>query len=252
MNNENNGLNVTNRLITKEAERRGWKVSVVESTHNPNQTLLRAEKDGKEFYFGANEPIDVAKYIVDVLERNARTIAHPQKTVIGRSEYIESPFFGAGVKVPARTDTGARVASIWASDVSMSKDGKLHYRLFDEQSKFYTGEMHETDEYRIAVVRNSTGQEEMRFRVKIPITLAGKTINASFTLSDRSINSYPILIGRNIINNKFAVDVTQNKCELNSESVRKVVDKKNNSELNNNPYEFYKKHAHKIVGVKEN
>lgn len=201
-------------------------------------------------YPSIGKPINVAKHIIDALERNARSINRFSRTIIGRSEYIESPFFGEGVKVPARTDTGARVASIWASAISMSEDGKLHYRLFDEQSKFYTGEMHETDEYRIAVVRNSTGQEEMRFRIKIPITLAGKKINASFTLSDRSINSYPILIGRNIINNKFAVDVTQNKCELNSESTRKVVDEKNNSELNSNPYEFYKKHAHKIVGVK--
>lgn len=202
-------------------------------------------------YPSVGEPIDVAKYIIDALERNARSINRFSKTIIGRSEYIESPFFGKDVKVPARTDTGARVASIWASDISMSEDGKLHYRLFDKQSEFYTGEVHETDEYRISVVRNSTGQEEMRFRVRIPIVLAGKKMNASFTLSDRSINSYPILIGRNIINNKFAVDVTQNKCQLNSKSTRKIVDEKNNDELDNDPYEFYKKHAHKIVGVKD-
>ena len=202
-------------------------------------------------YPSVGKPINVAKYIIDALERTAHPIANPPKTIIGRSEYIESPFFGEGVKVPARTDTGARVASIWASDISMSEDGKLHYRLFDKQSEFYTGEMLETSDYRVSVVRNSTGQEEMRFRVKIPITLAGKKISASFTLSDRSINSYPILIGRNIINNKFAVDVTQNRCELNSESTRKTIDEKINSELSSNPYEFYKKHAHKIVSVKD-
>ena len=202
-------------------------------------------------YPSVGKSVDVVKHMVDALERNAHSISNPLKRIIGRSEYIESPFFGEGVKVPARTDTGARVASIWASNISMSEDGKLHFCLFDKQSEFYTGEVHETDEYKISVVRNSTGQEEMRFRVKIPITLAGKKINASFTLSDRSINSYPILIGRNIINNKFAVDVAQNTCQNEGESNRKVIDEENNNELNNNPYEFYKKYADKIVGVKK-
>ena len=202
-------------------------------------------------YPSVGEPINVAKYIIDALERNAHSIAHAPKRVIGRSEYIESPLFGEGVKVPARTDTGARVASIWASNITMTEEGRLRFCLFDKQSKFYTGEVHETDEYKISVVRNSTGQEEMRFRIKMPITIAGKKIKAYFNLSDRSINSYPILIGRNVIHNKFAVDVTQNKCQNNDEISRKATDEANNRELSNNPYEFYKKYADKIVGVKK-
>ena len=133
----------------------------------------------------------------------------------------------------------------------MSEDGRLRFCLFDKQSDFYTGKVYETDEYRISVVRNSTGHEEMRFRVKIPIVLAGKKINGSFTLSDRSVNSFPILIGRNIINKKFTVDVAQSKCVNNGEVTRIETDKRNNEELGNNPYEFYKKYANRIVGVKK-
>ena len=202
-------------------------------------------------YPSVGKPINVAKYIIDVLERNAHTISRPSKTVIGRSEYLKSPMFGKGVKVPARTDTGARIASIWASNISMGEDGKLRFCLFDKPSEFYTGKVFETNDYRITAVRNSTGQEEMRFRVKIPVVLAGKKINASFTLSNRSINSYPILIGRNVINNKFTVDVTKNSCKNSAETKRETVDKENNQELLANPYEFYKKHSHKIVGVKK-
>ena len=202
-------------------------------------------------YPSVGEPIDVAKDIIDVLERHAHSVEHSPRTVIGRSEYIESPLFGEGVKVPARIDTGARVASIWASNITMSEDGRLRFCLFDKQSDFYTGKVYETDEYRISVVRNSTGHEEMRFRVKIPIVLAGKKINGSFTLSDRSVNSFPILIGRNIINKKFTVDVAQSKCVNNGEVTRIETDKRNNEELGNNPYEFYKKYANRIVGVKK-
>lgn len=201
-------------------------------------------------YPSVGKTIDVAKHIIDALERHARPIAQAPRTIIGRSEYIQSPFFGDGIKVPARTDTGAHSASIWASDISMNKNGKLHFRLFNKQSEFYTGEVHETDEYHISIVRNSTGQEEMRFRVKIPITLAGRSINASFTLSDRSINSYPILIGRNVINGKFIVDTAQNNCKLNKKSTGKAISDANNAALVDDPYEFYKKHAHKIIGTK--
>lgn len=197
------------------------------------------------------KPIDAAKMIVKVLVRNARPINKPAKRTIGRSEYVKSPLFGEGVKVPARIDTGARVASVWASNISMTKDGKLRFRLFDKGSEYYTGEMHETEDYNISVVRNSTGQEEMRFRIKMPITIAGKKIVASFNLSDRSANSYPILIGRNVINNKFSVDVTRAKCKNEDEKSRKAMDTENNETLGVDPYKFYEENADKIVGVKK-
>lgn len=236
-------LGITGVDIITTDIRGGGKNHIIEINSGPGIRM--------HVYPSVGKPINVAKYIIDVLERNARPINRPRKTTIGRSEYVKSPLFGKGVKVPARTDTGARVASIWASNISMTKDGKLRFCLFDKQSEFYTGEVHETNDYKIAAVRNSTGQEEMRFRVKLPIVLAGRKINASFTLSDRSINSYPILIGRNIINNKFTVNVTKNKCKNAAEISRKTTDEDNNKELSANPYEFYKKHADKIVGVKK-
>ena len=202
-------------------------------------------------YPSIGKPIDVAKHIINALNQRTTLVAHAPKRIIGRSEYIKSPFFGKNMKVPARIDTGARIASIWASNISMDKDGKLHFCLFDKQSEFYTGRNYETNDYRISVVRNSTGQEEMRFRVKLPVTLAGKRITAFFNLSDRSINNYPILIGRNIINNKFIVDVSQNKCRNCGESSRIILDKENNKELIKNPYNFYKKHIDKIVGIND-
>lgn len=235
-------LGITGVDIITTDIRGGGKNYVIEMNSGPGIRM--------HMYPSVGKPIDVAKRIIDALERHATPVAHAPKRIIGSSEYIKSPLFGEGVKVPARIDTGARVASIWASNISMSKDGKLHFCLFDKQSEFYTGEIHETTDYKISVVRNSTGQEEMRFRIKIPITLASKKISAFFNLSNRSINNYPILIGRNIINNRFTVDVTRNKCRNNSDAKRVVIDKENNKKLANNPYEFYKKHTGKIVGTK--
>ena len=48
-----NNLKITNRLLLQEAEKRGWKVEVFDSTLYTPQAVLRAEKDGKEFVFSS-------------------------------------------------------------------------------------------------------------------------------------------------------------------------------------------------------
>lgn len=235
-------LGITGVDIITTDIRGGGKNYVIEVNSSPGIRM--------HVYPSVGESINVAKYIINALERHANPVARSPKRTIGRSGYVKSPLFGEGIKVPARIDTGARIASIWASNISMGKDGKLRFCLFDKQSEFYTGKLHEADKYKVSMVRNSTGQEEMRFCIKIPIVLAGKKILASFSLADRSSNSYPILIGRNVINKKFTVNVEQKSCQNKHEVSRMAVDKKNNEELAKDPYEFCKNHADIIVGLK--
>jgi hypothetical protein len=49
----------------------------------------------------------------------------------------------------------------------------------------------------------------MRYVVKLQLKLDDKTIVGTFTLSDRSKKTYPILIGRKLLNRKFLVDVSK-------------------------------------------
>lgn len=126
--------------------------------------------------------------------------------VIGRNVLVT--IVGHAEDVPAKTDTGADSSSIWASNIKVSKKGTLSFTLFDEDSPHYTGEVIKRKAYRVAIVRSSNGHEQIRYRTQIRIKIAGKRIRAAFFLSDRSLNHFPILLGRRTISQKFLVDVS--------------------------------------------
>lgn len=131
------------------------------------------------------------------------------KTIIGRAERIILPDHGDHL-VPAKVDSGADVSSIWASAIR-EHDGCLEFVLFDTTSEYYTGSVIRltAENYRLTRIANSFGHREYRFVVKLRIQLAGRKFKATFTLADRSKKTYPILIGRRLLKNKFLVDVAK-------------------------------------------
>lgn len=124
---------------------------------------------------------------------------------IGRAEHIAFPELDLHA-VPARIDTGAKTSALWVSSAH-EQDGMLSVVLFGEGSPFYTGKALQFDEYDTVVVASSTGEARERYKVKLLVRLAGRTIRAWFTLADRSTQAYPLLIGRNVLSGKFIVDV---------------------------------------------
>lgn len=131
------------------------------------------------------------------------------KKLIGRAEKVSFPEL-AIEKIPARVDTGAKTSAIWATDI-VEKDGVLSYKLFGESNSFYTGKIITTTQFETAVVASSIGEPQERYKVQILIKLHGKKIRARFTLADRSQQTYPILVGRNVLRGKFVVDVSDGK-----------------------------------------
>jgi ribosomal protein S6--L-glutamate ligase len=128
-------------------------------------------------------------------------------TIIGRAEKIDLRDFNL-VEVPAKVDTGADTSSLWVSKIEERDDG-LYFVLFGPESSYYSGkEQHFTKaDYELTRVANSFGQKELRYKVKLRITLKGRMVRATFTLSDRSLKTYPILLGRKLLHGKFLVDV---------------------------------------------
>lgn len=163
------------------------------------------------------------------------------KTVIGRTADIA--IISEGIKnIPAKIDTGADGSAIWASRLSMTDDYALRYCLFDEQSPFFTGKIHETSDYDTVAVRSAHGTMQIRYRVKITIELAGRRVKGTFTLADRSENTYPILMGCKLLYGKFLVDVSQ------GDIVRKKHPTDLKNELQKDPKAFfdkYHKHNHR-------
>ena len=155
--------------------------------------------------------------------------------VLGSTEYVSVASIS---RLPAKIDTGADSSAIWASALDVSKDGVLSFCLFDPSSEFYTGERLATRDYHAKIVRSSNGDEEIRYRVKLPLSLGGRTIRASFTLADRSKNNFPVLIGRRTIKGKFLVDVSSSEV-AQAPKLRSV---RLNHELAEDPYTFHKKY----------
>lgn len=134
------------------------------------------------------------------------------KTTIGIVEYVT--IGDHALNVPAKIDTGADSSSIWATDITIDKNGKLNFCLFGPGSEFYDGKRFSRKDFSVSRVKNSTGQSEIRYRTHFTVAIADRRIKALFNLSDRSNNTYKILIGRRTISGKFLVDVSKHSSRL--------------------------------------
>jgi len=157
-----------------------------------------------------------------------------QLAIIGRAEKVALPDYNL-TDIPAKVDTGADSSSIWASAIAENK-GKLSFELFAPGSVYYTGEtiVLPKSAYTQTRVESSFGHRETRYKVKLSIKIKNRTIKASFTLSDRSGKTYPILIGRRLLSGKFLVDVKAGDPLLDEEA-SKTQERQNELAAKENP-----------------
>lgn len=155
--------------------------------------------------------------------------------IIGNNTFVS--LYGRA-NIPAKIDTGADSSSIWASNIKITKDGILKFRLFGPTSPFYTGKVIKRSDYKVASVRSSNGHAQIRYRTKLKFKIQNRTIIALFNLSDRQINAFPVLIGRRTLKNKFLVDVSSQVIKPPKAVKTRVLAQ----ELAKNPRKFYKKY----------
>lgn len=161
-----------------------------------------------------------------------------KKTIIGRTAKASIPAEGI-LDVPVKVDTGADSSSIWASQLHMDDDYRLHFVLFAKDSAYYSGREHSTMAYKVRLVRSSNGTAQVRYSVKLTVVIAGRKVRGSFTLADRSQNTYPILVGCRLLYRKFLVDVSKGKVKSPDQRVLSNV---LNQELSYDPKAFFKKY----------
>ena len=155
----------------------------------------------------------------DFIKKLAASSTHhrPLQT-IGRAENVKFPEVIDKI-IGARIDTGAKTSSIWGS-AHVMEDGRLAVTFFGEDYEHFTQETHFFDEYRQAIVASSNGQSQLRYKVRLLVVIRGRRIRGWFTIADRTTQSYPVLIGRNVLTNKFIVDVAQGQPDFVAESAR--------------------------------
>ena len=159
-------------------------------------------------------------------------------TIVGRDEYVKI-LAEDNLIVPAKIDTGADSSSIWASELEMSKDGELSFVLFSKDSEYYTGVRHKTTDFSARAIRSSNGTKQLRYAVMLDISICGRHIRGDFTLSDRSKNNFPILIGKSLLEGNFIVDVSRSATKRKK---RRPSFGKYNRELSISPKKFFEKY----------
>lgn len=132
------------------------------------------------------------------------------KLVVGSVEKVH--VYPSNLIMNARIDTGAETSSIHADEITkFERDGKrwVRFTLVDEKTN--TPHIIERKVIRSVKIIQSSLEEgyERRVVVKLKITIGDKTELSEFTLTSREHMTYPILIGRNVLQDLFIVDVSE-------------------------------------------
>jgi hypothetical protein len=111
--------------------------------------------------------------------------------------------------VKAKIDTGAQTSALHAFDVSeFSRNGQdwVRFRVAPWQANELDTATVERPVHDRRTVRSSNGQSETRIVVKLEIELAGRTVDAEVTLTNRDEMGFRMLIGREALQQGFLVD----------------------------------------------
>lgn len=140
----------------------------------------------------------------------AKPITTTAKGLIIIGEIEPVTIVAAQTTFPARIDTGATTSSIDAQQiVRFERDGKswVRFNVKDRQ----TGKLKKLESKitRIVEIKRHGTDPQNRIVVKLKSKIGSKTLNVEFSLADRSSFEYPVLVGRNILEGRFLVDVSK-------------------------------------------
>lgn len=132
-----------------------------------------------------------------------------KKQIIGMTDLVDFPELNL-TDVPAKVDTGAFTSSLHCKKVRLVRIGsdiKLSFWVMGKAGEPAT--RFQTDEFSQRMVRNSFGVSEERYVIKTQIVLFGRSIRTEFSLANRERMRNPVLLGRQLLRDRFIVDVSQ-------------------------------------------
>ncbi len=128
--------------------------------------------------------------------------------LFGRAEYV----YLADIKkrLSARIDTGATTSSINATDIQrFERDGKKWVRFVIPYPDGKTSETIEKPLKRDALIKRHGAESIRRPIIMLRVRIGPISTVCEFSLTDRSKFEFPVLIGRNVLAGKAAVDVSR-------------------------------------------
>jgi hypothetical protein len=143
---------------------------------------------------------------VEVVEVEVTKPVSKIKT-IGQVEYVD--ILPQGIRQKGRIDTGAETTSIGVLDiVPFERDGNSWVKFKIQHRD--TGKIVEFSKHveRTAVIKRHGAENVERPVVKMTLAIGLVEQAVEVSLADRSKFEYPVLIGRNFLDGKVAVDVS--------------------------------------------
>jgi len=129
--------------------------------------------------------------------------AAAKKITIGAVE--EVMLLPWGVQFPARVDTGAATSSIDVCEIAV-KGKEVHFTLANRCG----GHRLVLPLLEMRHIQTSEGGDE-RPVVEMELCIGSRRIVTPVTLNDRSLLEFPFLVGRNILEGNFVVDVSRSR-----------------------------------------
>lgn len=126
---------------------------------------------------------------------------------IGKRDIADFPSFNL-TNIRVKIDSGAYTSTIHCSLIE-EKGGELHVIFLDENQEGYTGEVHVFTSFELKKVRSSNGELQERYIINGTILLFNREFETEFTLSQRDLMRYPVLLGRKLLSHHFLIDTSK-------------------------------------------
>ena len=131
-------------------------------------------------------------------------MSSPLPTVAGWIETVTFP--DQGLTLDAKLDTGANSSSIDVTDIErFRRKGKTWYRFTMRDAGGKTAAVEQQTD-RVARVMRAEVKDTRRPIVRLKVCVAGHEMETDFTLTDRTGQKYPVLIGRKFLASRVLVD----------------------------------------------
>ena len=150
-------------------------------------------------------------------ERPTQSPTADNQPVLGHEE--KARLFPGNIEVPARIDTGATTNSMYGVDTEVfEKNGKefVRFTFIDHNDKAYEITRPLVDK---VTIKQASGKQT-RYVVEMGLCVGDYYEETRFTLADRSRMTFPILVGRNYLDNSLLVsssdkNTVQPDCDVN-------------------------------------
>lgn len=151
---------------------------------------------------------------VEARQRGSRSAAERPESIpplLGWKEWVAldgSPAF----LMEAKVDSGARTSALHAEDVEIFDEGgtqRARFHIWHRSGLAIAEEARASIEAPVVderIIRSSSGDEELRPVVVLPMTIAGVSFSAEVTLTRRDAMQFRMLLGRTSLRRRFWVD----------------------------------------------